>query len=231
MPKKIFIYAIGAYIVPKAMQYLCRNPQNENNNLLDSCRRRFHHFHETFVNYLGNRNWSLFSDIVINNAWISVLFFPCIYKAELVANRYMNIASSSSITFIFNVLIWKIKNIAAKTISSIRNNNNDCSNRSSLVPRRDFRNLSYIHPVLEEYVLAFRVNICPITQKAVRHPVVDPTNKKTIYEYDAILRWVQEHHSSPVTRLPLSEEQIAVDEYLQKNIDKTLEHYNRALKN
>ena len=45
--------------------------------------------------------------------------------------------------------------------------------------------------------------ICPISQCPIRHPVWEP-NHKVIYERSFILRWVNQHFTSPMTRLPLT---------------------------
>lgn len=51
------------------------------------------------------------------------------------------------------------------------------------------------------------IPICPITQRLVRFPVIDPTCKK-VFERDSLYQWVSDHKTSPITRKTLQPDQI-----------------------
>lgn len=63
------------------------------------------------------------------------------------------------------------------------------------------------------------IPICPITQEVLRDPVIDPSGHT--YEKSAILDWLKNHNTSPITRTPLRAEQLvpnrALIEYIETN--------------
>lgn len=67
-------------------------------------------------------------------------------------------------------------------------------------------------------------NICPISMEPIRHPVGDPNNR-TIYERDYIYRVIDQSGKSPITRLPLTREQLIPRPDLQAVIDNRLKMY------
>ena len=90
---------------------------------------------------------------------------------------------------------------------------------------RSLRELPEIPPPLrEDRVL--RQYICPISQEPIRHPVGDP-NGRTVYEERSIRRWLEGHHTSPVTRLPLTYRDLVPMPSLQALIDSRLEQHDR----
>ncbi|GMI27994.1 hypothetical protein TrRE_jg3120, partial [Triparma retinervis] len=48
---------------------------------------------------------------------------------------------------------------------------------------------------------------CPLTKQRLEDPVIDPEGNT--YERSAIEEWLKEHSTSPITRSPLSLEQLA----------------------
>ncbi len=59
---------------------------------------------------------------------------------------------------------------------------------------------------------------CPITYDLMNEPVVDPEGHS--YEHAAILEWISTHHTSPVTRTALSENQLAPNRALRGLIER-----------
>jgi hypothetical protein len=63
---------------------------------------------------------------------------------------------------------------------------------------------------------------CAITLEEIEDPVKDPTTKEgsdpTYYQFGAILEWVRRNHNSPITRAPLEESDLVIDEYLQQRL-------------
>lgn len=59
--------------------------------------------------------------------------------------------------------------------------------------------------------------ICPITQEIMEHPVMDSEGNN--YEYAAIIQWLNEHHTSPITRSPLTERDLHPNRALQALIE------------
>ncbi len=74
----------------------------------------------------------------------------------------------------------------------------------------------YLHtdPILSKY-------ICVITREPIRHIVADP-NRKALYEKEAILRWIKQNHTSPLTRCTLTEADLIPLPALQSLIDSRL---------
>ena len=56
--------------------------------------------------------------------------------------------------------------------------------------------------------------ICPITYQVFRDPVV--AGDGHVYERSAIVRWIEEHGTSPLTRQTLNINELQEDEYLKK---------------
>jgi hypothetical protein len=72
--------------------------------------------------------------------------------------------------------------------------------RFNFVSRNTIPPQFYTDSVLKEYT-------CLITKVPIRHPVIDPTTK-TLYERAAIEQWINENHTSPLTRRPLKKEEL-----------------------
>ncbi len=68
-------------------------------------------------------------------------------------------------------------------------------------------------------------NICPITNCPIRHPVVDPTSN-TVYEQEAIVSWVVSNRTSPLSREPLTVEQLLQAPEIEEEINKHLTFLN-----
>jgi hypothetical protein len=77
--------------------------------------------------------------------------------------------------------------------------------------------------IQEDPVLA--ENICPITLQPMRHPLKDPTTG-SVYEARAIRSWVEQHKISPLSRQPLSVEDLQPVEDLESVINERLRFYN-----
>ena len=55
--------------------------------------------------------------------------------------------------------------------------------------------------------------ICPITLRIFRNPVLAADGH--VYERSAIVRWIMEHGTSPLTRQPLNVNELQSDDYLR----------------
>ena len=88
-------------------------------------------------------------------------------------------------------------------------------------------NLGIIPAPLHEDIV-FRRYVCPITLLPIRHPVGDP-NGHTLYERGAILQWLQLHHFSPITHLPLTPAMLIPKPGLQALIDNRLRFHQDRL--
>lgn len=69
---------------------------------------------------------------------------------------------------------------------------------------------------------------CAITQEPIRHVAGDP-NGHTIYELNAITRWLGQNATSPITRAPLQSDQLVPKPAIQDLIDQRLDHYELGL--
>lgn len=81
----------------------------------------------------------------------------------------------------------------------------------------------------------FSQHTCAISFEPIRFPVKDPTKEgaenPTYYDYENILKWVRTNHTSPVTRRPLSEQDLAeaIDTDLQRLIEQRLQAYQPGI--
>jgi hypothetical protein len=71
-------------------------------------------------------------------------------------------------------------------------------------------------------------NICPITGVPIRHPVKEPVTN-TIYERAAIETWIDLHHTSPMTRLPLEKQNLILVPEIQAKINNRLQQIQNNL--
>ena len=62
--------------------------------------------------------------------------------------------------------------------------------------------------------------ICPITQEYMKHPMLTPSGN--YYEKKAIIRWIKEHHTDPMTREKLTEDMLIEDHEFKKKIKKLI---------
>jgi len=87
-----------------------------------------------------------------------------------------------------------------------------------LVDRRKRARLQLIEPVAEDdgnddIPKAFQ---CPITREVMFDPVLD--SEGNTYERAALLTWLSDHHTSPVSRQPLSQRTITPNNALRETI-------------
>lgn len=92
----------------------------------------------------------------------------------------------------------------------------------------DLVNLNRIpHPLHNDAV--FSRYQCPILFEPIRDPVKDPTDGKTIYERRAILNWLETNPTSPMTRTPLTKEQLIELPLIKAFIDSRLAQHKAGL--
>ena len=91
----------------------------------------------------------------------------------------------------------------------------------------NLRALNRIPEVLQQDQV-FRTFTCAITHECIRHPVKDP-NGITYYERDAILAWINQRGTSPVTGLPLGQDQLIEAPAVSALINRRLDHYQERL--
>ena len=60
--------------------------------------------------------------------------------------------------------------------------------------------------------------ICPITQEYMKHPVLTPSGN--YYEKKAIIKWINAHHTDPMTREKLTVNMLVEDHEFKKKIKK-----------
>jgi len=76
-------------------------------------------------------------------------------------------------------------------------------------------------PIFMEYV-------CPITQEPVRHPIKDPVSG-TVYEKSAIIEWLSDHQTSPITRQRLRVRDLVACPDVETIINNRLMHFQRLI--
>ena len=77
--------------------------------------------------------------------------------------------------------------------------------------------------------------ICPISLQVMSDPYIDPIDG-TSYERSNLVEWIQKKHHSPITRLPLEENQIVPNRNLKHIIEQfreahphVIDAYNNSL--
>ena len=70
--------------------------------------------------------------------------------------------------------------------------------------------------------------ICPITQEYMKHPMLTPSGN--YYEKKAIIRWIKEHHTDPMTREKLTEDMLIEDHEFKKKIKKLIKKQKNSNK-
>lgn len=87
--------------------------------------------------------------------------------------------------------------------------------------------------------LTLRSYICPITLEPIRYPVEDPTTRRhqkgnecpRLYERSAIINSLAFRPISPITREPLTADQLIPRQDIQDVIEMRLEHYSSNIWN
>ena len=88
---------------------------------------------------------------------------------------------------------------------------------------QELRKISEIPEALEKDPV-FNQFTCSITQRPVRHPILDP-NGKTLYEKSVITHWLENNSFSPVTHKPLRVQELKSAAFIQCIIDTHLLRY------
>ena len=70
--------------------------------------------------------------------------------------------------------------------------------------------------------------ICPITQEYMKHPMLTPSGN--YYEKKAIIRWIKEHHTDPMTREELTVDMLIEDHEFKKKIKKLIKKQKNSNK-
>lgn len=95
----------------------------------------------------------------------------------------------------------------------------------------DFKKYRTIPEELEDDEV-FKRYRCPITQAPIRFPVAERTGGQSIlYERDAIAQYLVNSHTSPMTRQPLSMENLIECPMIQNIIDTRLEFHSAQILN
>jgi len=102
--------------------------------------------------------------------------------------------------------------------STMENREQQQQHIAELVDRRKRARLQLIEPVAEDDAnddipKAFQ---CPITREVMFDPVLD--SEGNTYERAALLTWLSDHHTSPVSRQPLSQRTITPNNALRETI-------------
>ncbi len=93
----------------------------------------------------------------------------------------------------------------------------------------DFVSLSSIPTYLENDPILSE-NVCPITGLPIRHPVSDPVCRDHVYEERAIRRWLERNPVSPLTRKPMSPEDLMPRPDITGRIEERLNQYRDVVR-
>ena len=105
----------------------------------------------------------------------------------------------------------------------------DLMRSSTPVDIYDLKRLETIPEALHEDAI-FKLYKCPITlAPTIRYVIGDP-NGCHLYEKSAIKEWIKKEGNSPITRNPLSENQLVPKPAIQAMIDYLLEFYSEKLR-
>jgi len=252
--------ASGAcYIMTTSASYLCTRPTVERRvaGIFNKIRHVLADVKDFTVNMLGHHFSAFLSDVVINNMWISVFAItmifcnlPGVVDAETILLVTVGSIYIAAAGWMLRITIATFLPEAASIIAGwIAPNNFDRPQRGRDVipiyiniggqnqPAQPVANdinpfqlraLPAIPEELHEDPV-FRKYICTITMLPTRHPVGDP-NGRALYDRSAIERWIREHHNSPITRHPLTRDQLVPKPRIQAFIDDRLLQHETALK-
>jgi hypothetical protein len=71
----------ACYVTTKACRYLCTRPDLDGRvaSVFDKVRIKCADFQEKLIRSIGEKNWAIFSDIVLDNAWITFLLYTPLF--------------------------------------------------------------------------------------------------------------------------------------------------------
>ena len=79
-PIRCGLIGIACYVVPKVLTFLCTKPERPDEEFLGHLRERMYVFQEKARSILGEHLWLFATDVVADNAWISVIAISCLTK-------------------------------------------------------------------------------------------------------------------------------------------------------
>ena len=76
----------ACFVVPKALAYLCTRPENSDASLWGRMRERMANIQEQTKGVFGEHAWLYANEILVKNAWISVIATRCIMPSPFASS-------------------------------------------------------------------------------------------------------------------------------------------------
>lgn len=89
----------ACYVLPKLGSFLTEQPAKTPTTALGNVQLKFCNFHQAMVSFIGPKKWSIFCELIVENAWISVLAVESIkFKDSSISIRDLSFAFGISCT-------------------------------------------------------------------------------------------------------------------------------------
>jgi hypothetical protein len=102
----------ACYVTTKACRYLCTRPDLDGRvaSVFDKVRIKCADFQERVVQYIGKREWSVFSKIFLDNAWISILVVSLLFlnKPQPLTLEEIGIFINGFLSLCFNMWVLRL---------------------------------------------------------------------------------------------------------------------------
>lgn len=245
----------ACYAFTRGCEYLCMRPNIEGRvaSVFESVQLACAATRDFLAQrVLGQWLWSVLSDIVFKNAWIStyvvvLLMFPSFSAAftatEMTLFIYVFVYTAGIASVVRSALesvgeelakwvypfpgrtqieIESFEDVLRYLASFVVGRNDTPSSPFRLQALSFIPEELYDDPVFSQYT-------CLINQTPARHPVFDP-NRHTLYDREAIETWIRLRGSSPATRAPLSSAELLPNHEIQEAINRRLALYETHIR-
>lgn len=245
----------ACYAFTRGCEYLCRRPSIEGRvaSLFERVQLACVDTRDFLIeNVLGQSVWSIFSDIVIKNAWIStyvvvLLMFPSFSAAFTIGDMLLLLYTFVYMACIASLIRGALENIGEELAKwvypfpgrgqvEIHTFEDVFRYLASFIVGRndtppspfDLQALRFIPEELHEDPV-FRQYICLINLAPARHPVLDP-NRRALYDRAAVETWLRLRGTSPATRASLSPGELLPNLHAQNDINRRLALYETHIR-
>jgi len=218
MTYSLFLVTSSSYLVTQALSFLTTPPAQERDeviNKVDRLRQRLSEHKRSLAQSMDPIKWGYLTEVIGGNGWIAAGGSRALWMLSNKPFGGEKVCAVAMAFFCISMLSWAARKGVARLFSEKVG-----QAASGSPPIGDVSQISKVPVQLHQDLVLSRY-ICPITQCPIRFPVGDP-NGRTIYEKEAIEKWIEKEGTSPVTRGPLDKSALIPQPALQILIENRL---------
>ncbi|HCJ82760.1 MAG TPA: hypothetical protein DHV52_00235 [Parachlamydiales bacterium] len=215
----------SSYLGIKGVEHLFSRPENNHlDGRIDRLRCCLADFKNRLASVVGERVWNCLTEDIASHAWISVLFFSLVSPCP-----QRSLDERIGPLILCFVCITSLSRLVLQTFRHVKSSLE--KKEDLLLQEREEKAPDIALEIIENDAILSRF-ICPISQELIRHPVSDPTCKKgtVVFEKKQIEHWLKKNPISPISRRPLSIQDLKREPALELLIRDRIRYWETAYK-